>query len=111
MTIIFMHMVDLRLVEEVDEIKDTVSLLTQQLNEAEVARANLLQAAFLTPDMKILVNVVFACSGVMKRCRLSLLTNSVLVCESNAGGWGGGSCGVSDSQPMSTAVYFTLEPK
>jgi hypothetical protein len=50
MTIIFMHMVDLRLVEEVDEIKDTVSLLTQQLNEAEVARANLLQAAFLTPE-------------------------------------------------------------
>jgi hypothetical protein len=46
MTILFMHMVDLRLVEEVDEIKDTVSLLTQQLNEAEVARANLLQAAF-----------------------------------------------------------------
>jgi hypothetical protein len=42
--------VDLRLVEEVDEIKDTVSLLTQQLNEAEVARANLLQAAFLTPE-------------------------------------------------------------
>jgi hypothetical protein len=43
-------MVDLRLVEEVDEIKDTVSLLTQQLNEAEVARANLLQAALLTPE-------------------------------------------------------------
>jgi hypothetical protein len=31
------------LVEEVDEIKDTVSLLSQQLNEAEVARANLIQ--------------------------------------------------------------------
>ncbi len=41
-----MQIIDLRLVEEVDEIKDTVSLLTQQLNEAEVARANLLQAAF-----------------------------------------------------------------
>ncbi len=45
-----MHVVELRLVEEVDEIKDTVSLLTQQLNEAEVARANLLQAALLTPE-------------------------------------------------------------
>ena len=36
-----------RLVEEVDEIKDTVSLLSQQLNEAEVARANLIQASVL----------------------------------------------------------------
>ncbi len=61
MTILFMHMVELRLVEEVDEIKDTVSLLTQQLNEAEVARANLLQAAFWHPDVKMFTNVVFAC--------------------------------------------------
>jgi hypothetical protein len=41
--------------------------------------------------------------GVTKRCRLSLLTNSALVYESNAGE--GGSCGI--SQPMSTAVHIT----
>ena len=41
-----------RLVEEVDEIKDTVSLLSQQLNEAEVARANLIQASVLIAIFK-----------------------------------------------------------
>jgi hypothetical protein len=37
---------------------------------------------------------------VTKRCRLSLLTNSALVCESQCGGMGGG--GVAGSQPQST---------
>jgi hypothetical protein len=45
--------------------------------------------------------------GVSKRCRLSLLTNSALVHESQCmrGVWGGG--GVAGSQPMSTAVHIT----
>jgi hypothetical protein len=43
--------------------------------------------------------------GITKRCRLSWLTNSALVYEPNAGGWGR----VAGSQPMSTAVY--MEPK
>ncbi len=43
--------------------------------------------------------------GVTKRCRLSLLTNSALVYESQCGGDGGG--GVAGSQPMSIAVHIT----
>jgi len=42
-------------------------------------------------------------SGGTKRCRLSLLTNSVLVYESQCGG----RRGVTGSQPMSTAVHIT----
>jgi hypothetical protein len=40
---------------------------------------------------------------VTKRCRLSLLTNSSLVYESECGGWGG----VAGSRTMSTAVHIT----
>jgi hypothetical protein len=39
--------------------------------------------------------------GVKKRCRLSFLTNSALVYEPKCGGSGG----VAESQPMSTAVH------
>jgi hypothetical protein len=43
--------------------------------------------------------------GITRRCRLSLLTNRVLVIRvQNAGGGGGG---VAGSQPMSTAVHIT----
>ncbi len=41
--------------------------------------------------------------GVTRRCRLSRLTNSVLVYEPKCGGGGGG---VAGSQPMSTAVHI-----
>jgi hypothetical protein len=43
--------------------------------------------------------------GVIKRCRLSLLTNSALVYDSKCGGMGGR--GVAGSQPISTAVHIT----
>ncbi len=43
--------------------------------------------------------------GVTKRCRLSLLTNSALIYESQCGGMGG-SWG---AQPMSTAVHITWQ--
>ncbi len=43
------------------------------------------------------------CWGVTKRCRLSLMTNSALVYESQCGGIRG----VAGSQPMSTAVHIT----
>jgi hypothetical protein len=46
--------------------------------------------------------------GVTKRCRLSWLINSALVCEPMASGWGEG-WGVARSQPMSTGVH--MEPK
>jgi hypothetical protein len=42
--------------------------------------------------------------GVTKRCRLSLLTNSTLVYESQCGVKGG----VAGSQPMSTAVHINV---
>jgi hypothetical protein len=42
---------------------------------------------------------------VTKRCRLSLLTNSALVYESQCEGDGGGM--VAGSQPMSTAAHIT----
>ncbi len=42
-----------------------------------------------------------SCQGVMKRFRLSWLTNSALIYEPKC--WGGG--GVAGSQPMSTAVH------
>ena len=48
-----------RLVEEVDEIKDTVSLLSQQLNEAEVARANLIQASVLKAIFLKFINLIY----------------------------------------------------
>jgi hypothetical protein len=41
-------------------------------------------------------------SGVIKRCRLSWLTNSAFVYEPKCGGGGG----VAGSQPMSTAVHM-----
>jgi hypothetical protein len=41
--------------------------------------------------------------GITKRCRLSLLTNSVLVIRVHMRGEGG----VAGSQPMSTAVHIT----
>jgi hypothetical protein len=41
--------------------------------------------------------------GITKRCRLSLLTNSALVYESQCGGIGD----VAGSQPMSAAVHIT----
>jgi hypothetical protein len=41
---------------------------------------------------------------VTKRCRLSWLTNSVLVYEPKCGG----GVGVAGSQPMSTAVLYTV---
>ncbi len=43
--------------------------------------------------------------GITKRCRLSLLTNSALVYESQCGGIGD----VAGSQPMSAAVHITWQ--
>jgi hypothetical protein len=45
--------------------------------------------------------------GVTKRCRLSLLTNSALAYESNAGG--GGSCGFSANE-YSCVHHVTWNP-
>jgi hypothetical protein len=44
--------------------------------------------------------------GVIKRCRLSLLTNSDIVYEPKCG-WMGGGGGGAESQPMNTAVHIT----
>jgi hypothetical protein len=50
---------------------------------------------------------VLPLQGVIKRCRLSWLTNSALVYEPKCGGAGGGSCGVSANE-YCTAVH--IEP-
>jgi hypothetical protein len=50
---------------------------------------------------------VWATQEVTKICRLSLLTNSALVYESECRGMGGGGVEVAGSQPMSTAVHIT----
>jgi hypothetical protein len=50
-----------------------------------------------------LAAVLTGLKGVTKRCRLSLLTNSGLVSESQCGGRGG----VTGYQPMSTTAHIT----
>ncbi len=56
---------------------------------------------------RVLLRVCVGCmQGPIKRGRLFWLTNSALVYESKCGGMGGGG-EVTESQPMSTAVYIT----
>jgi hypothetical protein len=50
---------------------------------------------------------IYSFKGVTKRRRW--MTNSAHVYEAKCGGMGGGEAGVTESQPMSTAVH--MEPK
>jgi hypothetical protein len=54
--------------------------------------------AFVTFKFKIMKLSLRLVQGVKKKCRLSLLTNSALVYESQCGGMGGGGCGVSANE-------------
>ncbi len=68
-----------------------------------IAKAKTICGSMSPPPPPGLGRQIHSMQGVTKRCRLSLLTNSALVYESQCGGWEG----VAGSQPMSTAVHIT----
>ncbi len=89
----------------VSYIKGIVHVLALALSQKKVAPfflAVIAKVVKILPHSKnkVLVVHVLPHQGVIKRCRLPLLTNSALVYESQCGG------GVAGSQPMSTAVHI-----
>ncbi len=65
-------------------------------------------AVVMASVIKVMRTMVTVVQGVTKRCRLSWLTNSFLIYESQCGGWGGGG-GLAGVQPMRKDVK--MEPR
>ncbi len=61
---------------------------------------------FLSSNKKATITVDPPIQGATKRCRLSWMTNSAIVFESQCGVMGGG--GGVGSQPVSTAAHITM---